>query len=124
MVINYEIACSLFQYFNVRTDVPDPVVFEANVNDDEVTLKWKEPENNGANITQYSIYQRIGNDEQWTMVTVINDISKREFVVRVEKGKQYEFVVTATNKYGESLKNKDRIQTVDVNGSTLLKMRM
>ena len=58
------------------------------------------------------------------MVGVINDISKREFVVRVEKGKQYEFVVTATNKYGESLKNKKRIETVNIEGGTLLKIRM
>ena len=54
------------------------------------------------------------------MVAVINDISKREFVVRVEKGKQYEFVVTATNKYGESLKNKERIETVNIEAGTLL----
>ena len=33
---------------------------------------------------------------------VINDISKRQYVVEIEKGKVYEFVVTATNKYGES----------------------
>ena len=109
---------------NTRTDAPDPVFFEVDVNDDEVTLKWKEPENNGAAITQYSIYQRIVNDEEWTMVADINDISKREFVVRVEKGKQYEFVVTATNKYGESLKTKERIETVNIEGGTLLKMKM
>ena len=114
----YEIAWSLFQYFNVRTDVPDLVVFEADANDDEVTLKWKEPGNNGAAITQYSIYQRVVNDEQWTMVAVINDVSKREFVVTVEKGKKYEFVVTATNKYGESLKNKNLIETVNTKEGT------
>ena len=71
---------------------------------------------------RYTIYKRIGNDEQWTMVDVINDISKREFVVRVEKGKQYEFVVTATNQYGESLKNKDRIKVVVIFGGKVLQM--
>ena len=71
---------------------------------------------------RYTIYKRIGNDEHWTMVDVINDISKREFVVRVEKGKQYEFVVTATNKYGESLKNKDTIKIVVVFGGKVLQM--
>ena len=71
---------------------------------------------------RYTIYKRIGNDEQWTMVDVINDISKREFVVRVEKGKQYEFVVTATNKYGESLKNKDRIKVVVIFGGKVNQM--
>ena len=53
---------------------------------------------------------------------VINDISKRKFVIRVEKGKTYEFVVTATNKYGESLKNKDIIKIVVVFGGKLLQM--
>ena len=81
-----------------------------------MTLKWKEPENNGGAITRYTIYQRVANDEQWTRVAVLNCISKREYVIRVEKSGSYEFVVTATNKYGESLKNKDRIKTVDVNG--------
>ena len=89
-----------------------------------MTLRWKAPENNGAEITLYSIYQRIGNEEQWTSVDVINDISKREFVVRVEKDKEYEFVVTATNKYGESEKNKDNVKRVIIETGTLLKMRM
>ena len=87
-----------------------------------MTLKWKEPENNGAVIVRYTIYKRIANDEQWTRVVDINDISKREYVVIVEKGKEYEFVVTATNKYGESLKNKGRIKTVMVLGGTLPQM--
>lgn len=89
-----------------------------------MTLRWEEPENNGAVITQYSIYQRTGNEEQWTRVEVINDMSKREYVVRVDKEKKYEFLVTATNKYGESEKNKDNIKTVNVSGGMLLKMRM
>ena len=89
-----------------------------------MTLRWEEPENNGAVITQYSIYQRTGNEEQWTRVDVINDISKREFVVRVQRDKKYEFVVTATNKYGESKKNKDNIKTVNIEGGTLLIMRL
>ena len=108
--------------FNYFIDVPEPVVATAEVKDDEVTLKWKEPDNNGADIIRYTIYKRIGNDQQWTMVEVINDISKREFVVRVEKGKTYEFEVTATNKHGESLKNKERIKVVVVFGGKLLRM--
>ena len=100
------------------------MVIAADVEDDKVTLKWKEPENNGAVITGYTIYQRIENDQQWTRVAVINDISKRQYVISVNKGKKYEFVVTASNKYGQSLKNKDNIYTVDVLGGTLLKMKM
>ena len=89
-----------------------------------MTLKWEEPENNGAVILHYSIYQRIANDEQWTNLKNITDISKRYYVVNVGNDKKYEFVVTATNKYGESIKNKDKIITVDLKGGTLLKMRM
>ncbi|XP_073255600.1 uncharacterized protein [Porites lutea] len=67
---------------------------------DEIILYWNEPDSNGAAITRYSIYQRVGNE--WKLIGVINDISTREYVVEIEKGKVYEFVVTATNKYGES----------------------
>ena len=49
----------------------------------------------------------------------MNVVSKREHVVTVEKDKEYEFVVTATNKYGES--PKDDIKTVIVSeGESLL----
>lgn len=51
-------------------------------------------------------------------------MSKREYVVRVDKEKKYEFLVTATNKYGESEKNKDNIKTVNVSGGMLLEMKM
>ena len=77
------------------TDVPASVEIT-----DEIILYWDEPDSNGAAITRYSIYQRVGNE--WKLIGVINDISKREYVVEIEKGKVYEFVVTATNKYGES----------------------
>ena len=82
----------------------------------EITLKWEEPENNGAAITQYSVYQRILNDEQWTKIGTITEISKPEYVVKVETGKEYEFVVTATNKHGES--SKDDIKRVKISEGT------
>ena len=71
---------------------------------DDIILKWKEPNDNGAAISQYSIYQRFMNDEQWRKAGSITDVNKHEYVVDIEKGKEYEFVVTATNKYGESSK--------------------
>ena len=55
----------------------------------------------------------MANNEQWTRIGTINDMSKREFVVKVAKGKEYEFVVTATNQYGESLK-KDSVKLIPV----------
>ena len=79
---------------------------------DEIILYWDEPDSNGAAITRYSIYQRVGNE--WKLIRVINDIPKREYVVEIEKGKVYEFVVMATNKYGESFleENIKRIQVL------------
>ena len=38
----------------------------------------------------------------------ITDTSKRDYVLKGEEGKEYEFVVTATNKYGESLKTEKK----------------
>ena len=71
-------------------------------------MQWEEPENNGAAITQYSVYQRIVNDAQWTELGTITDTNNRKYVVHVKKekleGSEYEFAVTATSKYGESSK--------------------
>lgn len=97
-------------------DVPAAVAFTAKLKDGEVTLRWSKPNDKGANITEYSVYQRTENNEQWKKIAVLSDVSKLEHVVKVEKGKKYQFVVTATNKYGESSKNKDNIKEVDVLG--------
>ena len=76
-------------------------------------MKWKEPENNGAAITKYSVYQRFVNDEEWKKLEDITDTSKLDYVLKGDEGEEYEFVVTATNKYGESSKTAN-IQTVKV----------
>ena len=101
-------------YLNFQ-GVPSAVVFTYDIKDDEIILKWKQTDDNGAAITLYTIYQRIENDERWEKIGTITDISKLEYVVKVEKGKEYEFVVTATNKYGEYPK-KDNIKKVKVPG--------
>jgi len=95
-------------HFDICTDIPAPVQLTAEVEGSEITLKWTEPENNGAPITKYSVYQRIVNDEQWQKVEDITDTSRRDYVLKGEEGKEYEFVVTATNKYGESLKTEKK----------------
>ena len=82
-------------HLSMYTDVPGFVEIT-----DEIILYWDKPNSNGAAITQYSIYQRVGNE--WKLIAVIHDISKREYVLEIERGKVYEFVVTATNKFGES----------------------
>ena len=96
-------------------DLPDEVT------DDRITLKWSEPENNGRAITQYTVYQRIvtdGKPGEWNKETTITDVSVREWTVELECCKVNEFVVTATNGFGESLKEDGKIKKVKALEST------
>jgi len=78
----------------------------------EVTTKWNEPQNNGAPITKYTVYQRTvrddGTPQEWNPITVIKDPSVRQVALKLEKAKDYESVVTATNRFGESLKEEEK----------------
>ena len=89
--------------------------------DDTITLKWKEPESNGKVITMYTVYQRVVTDGkvgQWTEIKKIRDVSVRELKIALERGKVYQFAITATNELGESLKQeKANIQQVKAEGS-------
>ena len=90
------------------------------VTENTVTLKWSEPQNNGKVITQYTVYQRIvtdGKPGEWIKLKTITDVSVREFKVDLESGKVYEFVITATNKFGESLKEEEKIRRVKASKS-------
>ena len=87
---------------------------------DTITLKWSEPQNNGRVITQHTVYQRIvtdGKPGEWKKLRTITDTSVRELTVELERGKVYEFAVTATNQLGESLKEDGKIMRVKVSGS-------
>ena len=88
--------------------------------DGTITLKWKEPESNGKVITMYTVYQRVVTDGkvgQWTVIRRIRDVSVRELKIALERGKVYQFAITATNELGESLKQeKANIQQVKANG--------
>ena len=78
--------------------------------DDTITLKWKEPESNGKVIIMYTVYQRVVTDGKvghWTEIRKIRDVSTRELKIALEKGKVYQFAITATNEFGESLKQED-----------------
>ena len=92
----------------------------AETKDTELTIKWNEPQNNGAPITQYTVYQRTVSDDgkprQWSKIKVIDNASVREVAVKLEKGKEYEFVVTARNGFGESLQEEWEIQKIVVLG--------
>ena len=66
------------------------------------------------------MYQRIltdGKPGAWIKLKTITDISVREFKVGLEQGKVYEFVVTATNEIGESLKEDGKIKRVNASES-------
>ena len=75
-------------------------------------MKWTKPETNGASIIKYSVYQRFVNDKKWRRED-ISDTSKLDYCLKEDERMEYEFVVTATNKYGESSKTAN-IQTVKV----------
>ena len=89
--------------------------------DDTITLKWKEPESNGKDIIMYTVYQRVVTDGkvgQWTIIRKIENVSVRESKITLERGKVYQFAITATNELGESLKQEDEnIQQVKAEGS-------
>ena len=89
------------------------MAFTYELKADEITLKWEEPNNNGAEITMYTVYYGTQSDEQWKETEKITDISVRKYVVKVEMGQKYKVVVTASNKFGESSKE-DKMQRVDV----------
>ena len=92
----------------------------AKTKNDNVTLKWKKAENNGAPITQYTVYGRTvredGTSLNWIKIKEITDTSDRKVVVNLEKGKEYEFVVTATNIFGEGGKEEGKIRKIKVLG--------
>ena len=78
--------------------------------DGTITLKWKEPESNGKDITMYTVYLRVvtdGKEGQWTIIRRIRDVSVRELKIALERGKVYQFAITATNELGESLKQEE-----------------
>lgn len=75
--------------------------------DDTIILKWKEPADNGKVIMKYKVYQRVvtdGIEGEWTELETITDVSVRELEIALERGKVYQFAVTAANELGESLK--------------------
>ena len=66
------------------------------------------------------MYQRIVTDNgiegQWKKVSEIKNSSTRVVEVQLDQGKEYEFVVTAINKFGESFKEDDKIKKIVVSG--------
>ena len=76
---------------------------------------WNKPQNNGANITKYTVYQRTVNDglqREWIKIKEISNVTDRKFVVEKLEKEVYEFAMTATNKHGESLKAEKSIKKI------------
>ena len=98
---------------DINLGAPDVVEIDelpGETTNDTITLKWKEPESNGKVITMYTVYQRVVTDGkvgQWTIIKNTSDVSVRELKITLERGKMYQFAITATNELGESLKQKD-----------------
>ena len=69
----------------------------------------------------YTVYLRVMTDGkvgQWTEIRKIRDVSVRELKIALERGKVYQFAVTATNELGESLKQEEaNMQQVKAEGS-------
>ena len=88
--------------------------------EDEVLIKWNEPQNNGAPITQYTVYQRTVSDDgtprNWQKIKEITDPLVQQIAIKLEQGNIYEFVVTATNSHGESLKEVEKIKQIEILG--------
>ena len=104
------------------TDLPE------ETKDVKITLKWKEAKNNGASITKYTVYQRTVHEDgtplDWIKIEEIADTSTRKVAVNLEKGKEYEFVVTATNEFGEGRKEERKIRRIKVLGGRCILARV
>ena len=66
------------------------------------------------------MYRRLvredGTSLNWTEIKEITDTLDRQVVVNLEKGKAYAFVVTATNRFGEGVKEEGKIREIKVLG--------
>ena len=75
------------------------------------------------NITMYTVYRRVVTDGkvgQWTEIRRIRGVSIRELKIALERGKVYQFAITATNELGESLKQEEaNIPRVKAEGGIL-----
>jgi len=117
-----------FCYPSGIPETPDIIDLPAEVHSDEVALKWTKPSSNGADIRQYTVYIRNVNSNDtvgyWRKLEVIYDVVAREYVVTLKNDQQYELVVTATNKYGESFKEQHKIKRIRVLGGTIIRKQL
>lgn len=95
-----------WKFLCIYTAVPEPVELldvPPKIDRCDLLLEWKETGNNGASIETYTVYQRTAYDNkartQWK--NIHSSLAYKCTVFNLERGKRYEFRVTATNKHGE-----------------------
>lgn len=91
VLFRLNIVCVFF--IKLSTDLPKAVTLDEpnEVIADNITLRW----NRSEDAPNYRVYQMIDNqDAQWKRVRTTTD---SEWVVRVERGKSYQFKVTGVN---------------------------
>lgn len=94
----------------------DIIDLPSEIKQNNLILKWNRPGDNGTQITDYAVYQRVLNEDgsasEWTQLVIQRQL---EFEVGgMETGKTYEFIVTAFNKCGEGPKDQASIKRVKV----------
>ncbi|CDS41841.2 expressed conserved protein [Echinococcus multilocularis] len=74
----------------------------ADIKSDEITLKWKPPEDDGGELVKnYILEKRVAGTNNWQKVSAL--LNSPEATVRnLEEGTPYEFRVMAENSYGVS----------------------
>ena len=112
-------------FFVILTDCPMPVELDIpeirrdpSIDKCDITMKWKEPCDNGASITRYRVYQRILGgthiQQQWRNIYSSNCSDFQYHVFNLQRGKEYEFKVTAENKIGEGRDDETHYKRVKV----------
>lgn len=84
------------------------------IDNGNLTLKWMEPNSSGADIEKYTVYRRLVTSEaqeaKWEEVATTR---AQEYFLELERGRTYEFSITASNRCGEGGKE-NKFQRVTV----------
>ncbi|XP_031569708.1 hemicentin-1-like isoform X2 [Actinia tenebrosa] len=81
-----------------------------------IRLTWTKPNDNGGDLIKFTIYMKEDDEFNCTKAKDILDLSVLEYTLRksVDYGKNYTFLVTAWNKYGESMKDDVMAKTISI----------
>lgn len=104
----------------VKPDLPVLTIIQVHqVQNTSVILRWSKPADNGGKITQYTLYQKEdGLNEEWKQISHIYGDAREKLLENLEPGRRYSFVVTATNKFGDSSIDDGADLTVEIPAQT------